>query len=291
MARLPFYEGVIMKNILLTVLKGLWIGGTLTVPGVSGGSMAMILGIYDRLIESVGAFLHKGGDKKKAFFFLLQAGCAGVVGFVLFSNLVSLLMARFPLEVCFFFAGAVAGGIPIILKAAEIHRPKAFDLIFVLVGIACVFGISKIPAGLFSIPLTLSLGGVLLQLLCGILVAIGFVLPGISLSQMLYVLGIYEELMNHVAELNVLPLIPLGLGALLGVLLTAYAVELLLKRFPRATYLVIFGFMLGSLPEIFSGKDFGGFNVWNYVFCAFLAVLGFAAIFAMSLPELRKKEN
>ena len=280
-----------MKNILLTVLKGLWIGGTLTVPGVSGGSMAMILGIYDRLIESVGAFLHKGGDKKKAFFFLLQAGCAGVVGFVLFSNLVSLLMARFPLEVCFFFAGAVAGGIPIILKAAEIHRPKAFDLIFVLVGIACVFGISKIPAGLFSIPLTLSLGGVLLQLLCGILVAIGFVLPGISLSQMLYVLGIYEELMNHVAELNVLPLIPLGLGALLGVLLTAYAVELLLKRFPRATYLVIFGFMLGSLPEIFSGKDFGGFNVWNYVFCAFLAVLGFAAIFAMSLPELRKKEN
>lgn len=280
-----------MKNILFTVLKGLWIGGTLTVPGVSGGSMAMILGIYDKLIESVSAFLHKGGNKKKAFFFLLEVGCAGIVGFILFSHLVSLLMARFPLEVCFFFAGAVAGGIPIILKAAEIHRPKPLDLLFAIVGIACVFGISKIPAGLFSIPLTLSVGGVLLQLLCGALVAVGFVLPGISLSQMLYVLGIYEELMNYVAELNVLPLIPLGLGAVLGVLLTAYAVELLLKRFPRATYLVIFGFMLGSLPEIFSGKDFGGFTVWNYVFCAFLAILGFAAIFAMSLPELRKKEN
>ena len=279
-----------MKNILLTVLKGLWIGGTLTVPGVSGGSMAMILGIYDKLIESVGAFLHKGGNKKKAFFFLLEAGLAGIVGFVLFSNLVSLLMARFPLAVCFFFAGAVAGGIPIILKAAEIRRPKPFDLLFVLLGIACVFGISKIPAGLFSIPLTLSIGGVLLQLLCGILVAIGFVLPGISLSQMLYVLGIYEELINHVSQLNILPLIPLALGAVLGVLLTAYAVELLLKRFPRATYLVIFGFMLGSLPEIFSDKDFASFTAWNYVFCALLALLGFAAILAMSLPELKKKE-
>lgn len=279
-----------MKNILSTVLKGLWIGGTLTVPGVSGGSMAMILGIYDRLIESVGAFLHRGGDKKKAFFFLLEAGCAGIVGFVLFSGLVSMLMERFPLELCFFFAGAVAGGIPIILKSAEIHRPKAFDLVFVLLGIAAVFGISKIPQGLFSIPLTLSVGGILLQLLCGILVAIGFVLPGVSLSQMLYVLGIYEELMNHVSKLNILPLIPLGIGAVIGVLLTAYAVEQLLKRFPRTTYLIIFGFMLGSLPEIFSGKNFSGFGALNYLICAALAFIGFAAIFAVSLPELRKKD-
>lgn len=280
-----------MKDSIFTVLKGLWIGGTLTVPGVSGGSMAMILGIYDRLIESVGAFLHKGGNKKQAFFFLLKAGLSGVVGFVLFSGLVSMLMERFPLAVCFFFAGAVAGGIPIILKAAEVRRPKPLDLVFILVGIACVFGISKIPAGLFSIPITLSMDGVLLQLLCGILVAIGFVLPGISLSQMLYVLGIYEELMNHVAELNILPLIPLGLGAVLGVLLTAYAVERLLQRFTRATYLVIFGFMLGSLPEIFADKEFAGFTVWNYLLGALLALLGFAAIFAMSLPELRKKEK
>ncbi|MBO4978993.1 MAG: DUF368 domain-containing protein [Clostridia bacterium] len=280
-----------MRNILLTVLKGLWIGGTLTVPGVSGGSMAMILGIYDRLIESVGAFLHKGGNKKKAFFFLLEAGLAGIVGFVLFSGLVSMLMERFPLAVCFFFAGAVAGGIPIILKAADIHRLKQLDLLFVLLGVACVFGISKIPTGLFSIPLTLSVGGVLLQLACGILVAIGFVLPVISLSQMLYVLGIYEELMNHVSRLNILPLIPLGIGAVLGVLLTAYAVERLIQHFPRATYLVIFGFMLGSLPEVFVGKHFGGLAVWNYVLYALLALVGFAAIFAMSLPELKKKKN
>ena len=280
-----------MKDVLFTLLKGLWIGGTLTVPGVSGGSMAMILGIYDRLIESVGAFLHKGGNKKKAFFFLLEAGCAGVVGFVLFSGLVSMLMERFPLEVCFFFAGAVAGGIPIILKAAEIHKPKAFDLVFVLLGIAAVFGISKIPQGLFSIPLTLSVGGILLQLVCGILVAIGFVLPGISLSQMLYVLGIYGEIMDHVSRLDILPLVPLGIGAVIGVLLTAYAVEQLLKRFPRATYLVIFGFMLGSLPEIFSGKNFSGFGALNYIICALLALVGFAAIFAMSLPELKKKED
>ncbi len=280
-----------MKNALFTVLKGLWIGGTLTVPGVSGGSMAMILGIYDKLIESVGAFLPGGKNRKKALVFLLEAGLAGVVGFVLFSNLVTMLMTRFPLAVCFFFAGAVAGGIPIILKSAEIHRPKPLDVIFVLLGIAAVFGISKIPEGLFSIPITLSVKSILLQLLCGILVAIGFVLPGVSLSQMLYVLGIYGEIMDHVSRLDILPLLPLGIGAVIGVLLTAYAVEQLLKHVPRATYLVIFGFMLGSLPEIFAEKNFGSFGVWDYLLCTLIAIVGFAAIFAMSLPELRKKEN
>lgn len=280
-----------MKSTIFTLLKGLWIGGTLTVPGVSGGSMAMILGIYDKLIESVGAFLHRGGNKKKAFLFLLWAALGGIVGFVLFSGFVSMLMEHFPLEVCFFFAGAVAGGIPIILRSAEIHRPKPFDLLFVLLGIAAVFGISKLPVGLFSIPLTLSLRGVSLQLLCGVLLALGFVLPGISLSQMLYVLGIYEELMNHVSQLNVLPLIPLAIGGVAGVLLTAYTVERLLARFPRATYLVIFGFMLGSLPEIFMGKNFSGFTVGNYLLCALIALVGFAVIFALSLPELRKKNS
>ncbi len=277
-----------MKSILITILKGLWIGGTLTVPGVSGGSMAMILGVYDKLIESVGAFMHHGKDKKKAFLFLLEIGLAGIIGFVLFSRLVSTLMARFPLAICFFFAGAVAGGIPIILRSAQIKRPKVLDLLFVLIGIVCIFGISMIPEGLFSIPLTLSFKGIFLQLICGILVAVGFVLPGVSLSQMLYVLGIYEDLMNHVSRLDILPLIPLAVGGVLGILLTAYAVECLLRRFPRATYLVIFGFMLGSLPEIFAGKNFGGLAWFHYLLFALLSLIGFAAIFAMSLPELKK---
>jgi putative membrane protein len=277
-----------MKSILITALKGLWIGGTLTVPGASGGSMAMILGVYDDLIESVGAFLHRGADKKKAFLFLLEIGLAGIFGFVLFSRFVSMLMVRFPVAVCFFFAGAVAGGIPIILSSAKVKRPKFSDLLFVLLGILCIFAISMIPEGLFSIPLTLSFSGIMLQLVCGILVAIGFVLPGVSLSQMLYVLGIYEDLMNHVSKLDVLPLIPLGIGGILGILLTAYAVEYLLRRFTRATYLVIFGFMIGSLPEIFSGKDFSSLAWYSYPLFALLTLVGFVAIYVMSLSEIKK---
>ncbi len=280
-----------MKNIFITMLKGLWIGGTLTVPGVSGGSMAMILGIYDRLIESVGAFLHRNGDRKKAFFYLLETGGAGAVGFVLFSGLVSMLMERFPLLVCFFFAGAIAGGIPIILKASGMRRPKPIDFVFILIGAAFVYAISLVPDGFFSFSSNMSFGGILLQLLGGFIVAIGFVLPGISLSQMLYMLGIYKELMDNVSKLRFLPLIPFAIGGIAGVLFTAFVMEKVMHRFPRATYLVIFGFLIGSIPQIFGGKALGGQTPWFYVLCGVITLLGFAAICAMSLPELLKKKE
>ncbi len=273
------------------MFKGLWIGGTLTVPGASGGSMAMILGIYDKLIDSVDAFLHRGKDKKSAFLFLLQVGAAGILGFILFSGLVSMLMEKFPLEVCFFFSGAIAGGIPIILKATGMKRPKITDLLYVLIGAAFVFAFSLIPEGLFSFPADLSFGGILTQLLGGVLVAIGFVLPGISLSHMLYIMGIYEELMYKVSHLDFLPLIPFAIGGAVGVLATTYIVKVALTRFPRASYLIIFGFLIGSFPQLFEGQSVGGHSLPFYLLCAVLALLGFVVIGAMSLPELLKKDS
>lgn len=280
-----------MKQILISILKGLWIGGTLTVPGASGGSMAMILGIYDKLIESVDAFMHRGKDKKAALLYLLQVGLAGIIGFILFSRLVSALMARFPLEICFFFSGAIAGGIPIILKATGMKRPKFTDLLFVLIGAVFVYVFSLIPEGLFSFPADLSLGGIVTQLIGGVLVAIGFVLPGISLSHMLYIMGIYEELMNKVSQFDFLPLIPFAIGGVIGVFATTYAVKVALTRFPRASYLIIFGFLVGSIPQIFEGQSVAGHSIPFYLLCGLLALLGFGVIGAMSLPELLKKES
>ena len=81
-----------MKDVLITLAKGLWIGGTLTVPGVSGGAMAMILNIYDRLVISLNSLFRRGKwqDKKKSLWFLLAAGVGGLVGFVVFSRLVGI---------------------------------------------------------------------------------------------------------------------------------------------------------------------------------------------------------
>ena len=93
---------------ITTILKGMWIGGTMTVPGVSGGSMAMIMGIYDRLITSVSSFFKH--PKESVTFLALFVGGAGL-GMILFARLINtLLTGPADIPVRFFFLGAVAGG-------------------------------------------------------------------------------------------------------------------------------------------------------------------------------------
>ena len=122
---------------------------------------------------------------------------------------------------------------------------------------------------------------VVMQLVGGVINAIGLVLPGISVSQMLYMLGIYESIMENISRLNVLPLIPLGIGVLGGTFLTAKVLESLMERHPQPTYLIILGFMFGSLPELFPGVPSG----MDLVYSVIAALLGFAALYWMSGRE------
>lgn len=277
-----------MKNALMMVFKGLWIGGTLTVPGVSGGSMAMILGIYDKLLWAVNSLVKRGGEKKKALVFLLWMALGGGVGFVVFSRLVGLLLDTVPLYVCFFFVGAVIGGVPMVLKGAQIKRVSLADVVMVALGAVIVWLISLIPSGIFSIDGIGGLGGFGLKLLCGMILAFGLVLPGISFSQMLYVFGIYGEIVEKVAAFDILPLVPIGVGGIIGIFAASWIVEFLMKKFRRSVYAVIFGFLLGSAPAMFKEQSFAGSAWWAYPVFAVLAALGFVAVYAMSVAEERK---
>ena len=282
-----------MKDVLITLAKGLWIGGTLTVPGVSGGAMAMILNIYDRLVISLNSLFRRGKwqDKKKSLWFLLAAGVGGLVGFVVFSRLVGMLLDAFPVHVCFLFAGAIAGGIPAVLAAADIKRVKVLDLVFVAFGAAVVSLIALVPDGLFSVENADGIGGMALQLTGGFVVAFGLVLPGISMSQMLYVFGIYEDMIDHVSRLDILPLIPFAVGGVVGTLATSFGVEKLLSRFPRQTYLMIFGFLLGSIPQMFTGVSLGGAGMLDWTLFIVLAAAGAALVVGMFLLEKRGKKK
>ena len=275
-----------MKNLLITLLKGAWVGGTLTVPGVSGGSMAMILGVYEKLILSVNAFLKKGGDKKGAFKFLCTFGIGGLLGMIALSGVVVSLMEMFPTPMVFFFAGAVAGGVPVILYEIKDDKPKIYDVLYLAVGIAITVGLSMLPEGLFTASEDAGVGGILLQMLGGFITAAALVLPGISVSHMLYVLGLYTWIMTSVSSFDVLPLIPFGIGVLLGVVLTSGAMEFLMKKFKKQTYLVILGFVGGSVVELLSHINQGEFSF----VCIPLLVAGFALIFILFYIEQRKNK-
>lgn len=241
-----------MKQVISDFLKGAWIGGTLTVPGVSGGSMAMILGIYDRLIRSVNALLDQKGNKKESIRFLLIFCSGAIAGIFALSWIVVWLLERYPVPVLFFFAGAVAGGVPVLFRQVKTNVFKYYHVLLLLGGIALVVLLARLPVGIFAITADRGMKGMLLQFLGGLIAAAALVLPGISVSHMLYVLGIYEGLMQAVSELQLWLLLPFAAGGAFGIFAMAKAVDRLLERFKTATYMVILGFVLGSVVELLS---------------------------------------
>lgn len=274
------------KDTIYTSACGAWIGGTMTVPGVSGGSMAMILGIYDRLISSVNGIFSRE-KRKESIFFLIKFMIGAVLGLFLVSSLISGALERFPEPTRYFFLGAVAGGAPMIFRSAKIKKVSIPVILYPIIGIAAAVLISFIPEGLFEMrndSFFAVLGSIVIQLLGGIVIAIALVLPGISVSQMLLVLGVYETLTGAVRSLDIVTLIsfaPLVIGILGGIFLTTGILEKAMKKHPTASYLIVFGFILGSLPELFPGLPTG----WNWIPCILLAVLGFVAILFVSRKE------
>lgn len=262
-------------------LKGLWVGGTMTVPGVSGGSMAMIMGIYDRLISSVSSFFKK---PRESFIFLIEFLSGAGIGMLLFAKLISYLFTTSAdIPVRFFFLGAVAGGVPMIYRKAQIEELNVKAILYPILGIILVMLLTMIPKGMFAPKEGAGITQVLLQLLGGIIIAVGLVLPGISVSQMLYMLGIYEGIMENISNLNIIPLIPLGIGVVGGIFLTTKILENLMNRYPQPTYLIILGFMFGSLPELLPEIPTGQ----NLFLGLITAAAGFLLLYGMS----KKEEN
>lgn len=280
-------------------LKGMWIGGTMTVPGVSGGTMAILLGIYDRLIGAVSGLVPKkrsAGDKGmqttsywsvaglNILFlttFLLGAG----VGVLAFAKLISGLLEQ-PVAggyLRFFFLGAVAGGIPLILSSAKVKKFSVWLVLLPVVGAGLVYALTFLPEEMFSLESVGGVGAFLLKLAGGIILAVALVLPGISASQMLYTLGIYEELLSYIGEFRVVPLIPLGIGTVLGILFITKTLDALMTRYPKQTFLIIFGFVLGSLPELVPQNAEG-----NSVLCGLCVAVGFLLAYAIGKRERNK---
>lgn len=174
-----------------------------------------------------------------------------------------------------------------IFRSAGVKCVSAAVFLYPIIGIAAALSISLIPSGLFEIGgegFFSVLLGILIQLVGGLVIAVALVLPGISVSQMLLVLGIYEPLTEAVSSLDFMALlsfIPLVIGTLAGIFLTTGILERAMGRHPMGTYLLIFGFILGSLPELFPGLPTG----WEIPLCILTAAAGFFAIFWISKKE------
>lgn len=269
---------------MLTAMQGFVVGVTMMVPGVSGGSMAMILGAYDRLIASVSSFLK---HKRDSIIFLLLFSVPALAGMVLFAKPLLALIGAFEMPMMFLFMGAVAGGIPLIYRKAGVKKLRPSFFLWTAGGILMILAVGLLPAGIFSGEGMTGAAGYFIQIAGGIVIAAALILPGLSVSYMLVLLDLYEPTMEAISRLDIAALAPLGAGVLLGIVLTARLLEYLMNRFPYASYLVILGFVLGSVVKVFPGVPAG----YELIFCPVMAAAGFAAIYILSLKEEEIEEK
>jgi putative membrane protein len=236
-------------NFITNFLKGVLIGVGNIAPGVSGGALAIVLGLYEDLIQSVNTFFQ---DIKKNFLFLLPIGMGAAAGVVGFSNVLHYLFDRHPLPTMFALAGLIVGMLPVFWNKANARGFKSYYLIVLLMALALSLYFSIVETG-YNGSSPVEQLSITALLWCGFLVAGSIVIPGISGSVLLIHLGVYGAVLKAIATIDIPNLIPLALGLGVGVLVFSKLMGYLLKRYYSITYYAILGFIIGTIPELLKG--------------------------------------
>lgn len=235
---------------LVYVIKGIVIGIATLVPGVSGGTMAIILGVYDEMIHAISSFFK---DVKGNIIFLGTLGIGGVIGIGAFSKLIEFSLDNFKFPMIYLFLGIIIGGIPVLYKKANVGDKKKKDWVYFAIGFLIILIMSIYNGTIVNLAASTGVLNFIFLLLAGIIIAVALILPGISTSFMLLALGLYDITLKAINNVELNYLIPIVLGVGIGVIATTRILENLLNNKPRPTYMLILGFVLGSIIEVFPG--------------------------------------
>lgn len=244
-----------MLNYIKKIIAGIAVGIANVIPGVSGGTIAVVFGVYSDLIGA--ASLDIKTIKANFKIYLCLFGGMGL-GVLLFARLFKLVYERFPIQTNFFFVGLIVGSIFIIFdlvreKEKESSFKKIYKIVWFFVGLSIMLALYFFKGAAASSTAaieTLSLVNFILLFLIGFAGAAAMVIPGISGSFILLILGAYYTVIKAITDFNIPVLIPIGLGVLTGFILSARLIGFLMEKFPKITYAFILGLVAGSIRHI-----------------------------------------
>lgn len=270
-----------MKDKILLVLKGFLLGIANIIPGVSGGTLAITLGIYNDLI---GAISHFFKNLKKNLKFLIPLGIGMVLAILLGSKVISLCLDKFPFPTTLFFIGLIVGGIPLLTKKIKGKKLKPVNAAAFLLPFSVVMLMKFLNEGNNVVNITnMNVLQIILLFLVGMVAAATMVIPGVSGSFVLMLLGYYKPIMATISNLtdfslfwhNVLVLAPFGIGILVGIVGIAKLIEYLLKKHETATYYAIIGFVTSSVIGLAIGLIGGSTTTLQVLAGIVLFILSF----------------
>ncbi len=231
-------------NGFLNILKGIFIGAGAIVPGVSSGVLCVIFGIYEKLLDSVLNFFK---DIKNNIKFLFPITLGGIIGVLAFSNIMNYALYEFPIQTKSIFIGLIIGTIPALVK--EVNEKQQFrirNVIYLLIAIGIGI-ITVILENTISIGTYLGEINNLYLIICGIIMSVGIIVPGVSSTIILMLLGVYSVYLQSIANIYLPVLIPMGVGLVLGSIIVMKITKKLLEKYYAQTFYSIIGFTIGSI--------------------------------------------
>ena len=249
-----------MKENIVLVVKGFIMGIANVIPGVSGGTLALTLGIYEKFITAISHFF---SNLKENIKFLIPIAIGMVLAIITMSSLITECFEKFPVPTSTFFMGLVIGGVP--LLTAKIKGKKEVKQISSYIIMALTFSLVLFLAlapSIFGdtgdVKLNLTFGSLLILFFIGIITSATMVIPGVSGSLVLMLLGFYFPILNTIKSFlkfnnfmrDFIILAVFGIGVLVGIVLVAKLIEYLFKKFETKTYFGVIGFILASIIAI-----------------------------------------
>lgn len=297
-------------NFILDIIRGAVIGIANIIPGVSGGTMMVTMGIYDKLIGSITGIVKNFKKSIKTLFPYIVGMAVGIGAFSFL--LTKVLLPKAPLPTAFAFIGLIVGGVPVLVKkamqagskkagegaveaVAEQKKPNIVLCILVFaLFFALIIGMQFMGEGADRV-VTPSLLNAVILLVMGVLAAAAMVIPGVSGSLLLLAFGYYNpvtgavtDFISAVFDLDIatawnkaLILLPFGIGVLLGIFFVAKLIEWLLANHERLTYCGILGLVCASPVPVFMNGLVGTVGIVAIVASAVTFAVGFVVAYVM----------
>lgn len=232
--------------------KGVFIGIGAIIPGVSSGVICVILGIYEKLLDAV-LNIFKSFRNNIRFLFPISLGIC--LGMVLFGNVLNYLFYAYPIQISFTFIGLVLGSIPALIKETEKKEKYKLKYVWYMI-VSMLIGLGMVVLEDKIITTSGTEFSFCYLIFAGMCMSIGIVVPGVSSTVILMILGVYSAYLTSVAAMYLPILFPIGIGLLLGSIICMKIVKHLLDNFYMQTFYSIIGFTIGSVFVLYPGISF-----------------------------------
>lgn len=278
-------------NMFKNIIKGMMIGIANIMPGVSGGTLAVSMGIYDKLIHCI---THILSEFKESMKFLLPIFAGAGIALVALTFVIEALFQYYPIPTNLLFIGLIVGGLPLVVTKVKSHKLSFGHILAGLLFFALVVGMAMMgDNGNRQVTLNLGIVPMIKLVLVGIIAAATMIIPGVSGSMVLLILGYYEPIIQQITAFctavitldmagilhGIAILLPFGIGVLIGILGIAKIIEIIFEKYPVYAYCAIIGLIAASPIAILVCSNFAGFSVSVLL----ISIVTFAAGFGIAI--------